>query len=101
MKNELASKLHEYLREKRKNESITLEKFQRIKSSMETEKYFFKENCFLSKESTTKKYVLKMIPDWSRGNGVKNEFTIMGRLYKEGIPVPKVILHEKDKTILG
>ncbi|MGC9779580.1 MAG: phosphotransferase [Candidatus Heimdallarchaeota archaeon] len=44
---------------------------------------------------------MRMFPDNYPGYGVKNEYTIMDRLYKEGYPVPKVILFEEDKLILG
>ena len=42
-----------------------------------------------------------MYPDSYYGYGARNEFTIMNNLYREGFPVPKVLLFEENKKILG
>jgi len=99
--NELASKLQEYLIIRRSDDSIIVEDFEAFRFGFQTVKYTFTLHSTVDKEATTKKYILRMFPDGYRGFGAKNEFTIMDSLYKEGFPVPRVILFEEDKSILG
>ena len=99
--NELANELQEYLSKRRNNESIIVEEFKRLGFGFETKKYTFTEIIKVDSEEIARKYVLRMFPDNYGGYGAKNEFTIMDRLYKEGFPVPRVILYEEDKSILG
>ena len=99
--NELASKLQEYLSVRRNNDSIIVEEFGRLDFGSEAEKYSFVEISIVNKKTISNKFVLRMYPDNCDGYGVKNEFTIMDRLYNEGFPVPRVILYEEDKSILG
>jgi aminoglycoside phosphotransferase (APT) family kinase protein len=98
---ELASKLQEYLSVQRKNESIIVEDFKKLRLGFETEKYTFTERSRADNKTSAVKYILRMFPDNFAGYGAMNEFTIMDRLYNEGFPVPKVILAKDDKTILG
>ena len=95
------SKLQEYLSKRRNDESIIVEDFKRLDFGFETVKYTFTMLSTVDEETTANKFLLRMFPDSYLGYGAKNEFTIMDSLYKEGFPVPKVILFEEDKTILG
>ncbi|NPD89023.1 MAG: phosphotransferase [Asgard group archaeon] len=99
--NELVSKLQKYLSEKRGNNNITIENLEKLNLGFETEKYSFTELSTVDKKTIANKFVLRMFPENCDSYGVKNEFTVMDRLYKEGFPVPRVILYEEDKSILG
>lgn len=99
--NEQASKLQEYLSKRRNDESIIVEDFKRFDFGFETVKYTFTMLSTVDKLTTKNKFILRMFPDSYLGYGAKNEFTIMDSLYKGGFPVPKVILFEEDKSILG
>ncbi len=98
---ELSSKLQKYLSDKSGKDNITVENFEKLNLGFETEKYSFTELSYVDKEPVVNKFVLRMLPDIDECYGAKNEFTTMDRLYKEGFPVPRVILHEEDESILG
>ena len=99
--NQLAGKLQGYLSAKRKNASIIVEEFRSISFGAEASKYSFLEVSFVNEKRISNKYVIRMYPDSCETYGVKNEYTIMNRLFKEGFPVPRVILYEEDESILG
>ena len=99
--NEQASKLQEYLTIRRKDDSIIVEDFEEFRFGFSTVKYTFTLHSTVDKETTKSKYLLRMFPDGYQGSGAKNEFMIMDNLHKEGFPVPRVILFEEDKSILG
>ena len=98
---ELAHKLQEYLSLRRKSDSINVEDFRGLSGGAEAKKYSFVESSFINMKRNATKFVLRMYPDECESYGVKNEFTIMKRLYNEGFPVPRVILYEEDESILG
>ena len=98
---ELTNKLQEYLSKKRGIDYITVENLEKINLGYETEKYSFTELSTVEMKTTANKFVLRMLHDIDECYGAKNEFTIMDRLYKEGFPVPRVILFEEDESFLG
>ena len=89
---ELINKLQEYLTDKREKDNISIENFTKINLGYETEKYAFTEISTTDKKRTANKFVLRMRPNVDECLDVKKEFILMDRLYKEGFPVPRVIV---------